>query len=50
MRFIIWPDFNIHGMEWWEVIALAVIVVAGAVARNFIYKNRYKWWNDSRLK
>jgi len=27
-------------MEWWEVIGLVVIVVLGAVTRNFIYMNK----------
>jgi membrane protein YdbS with pleckstrin-like domain len=34
-------------MEWWAEIGLAVIVVLGVVARNFIYKNKYRWRNDS---
>jgi membrane protein YdbS with pleckstrin-like domain len=34
-------------MEWWEIIGLVIVVVAGAIVRNFIYKNKYRWWNDS---
>ena len=34
-------------MEWWEVIGLSIVIVVGATVRNFIYKGKYKWRNDS---
>lgn len=34
-------------MEWWEIIGLAILIVIGAIARNAIYKDKYRWMNDS---
>jgi membrane protein YdbS with pleckstrin-like domain len=33
-------------MEWWEIIGMAIVIVIGAIIRNFIYRDKYRWWND----
>lgn len=35
---------------WWEIIVLVIVVLLGAVARNFIYKKKYNFRNDSWKK
>ena len=40
-------------MEWWEVIGLVVCLVVGAYIRDFVNRNKYRWWDDGgkgRLK
>lgn len=34
-------------MEWWKIIGLAIVIVFGAFVRGYIYRNKYRWRNDS---
>jgi len=34
-------------MEWYEIVSLVVASIIGLFIRDYVYKNKYKWRNDS---